>query len=203
MKIIGLTGSIGSGKSTVAKFLSELGAYVLDADKLGHEAFKPGDAGWSEVVAAFGDTILTPDKQIDRKILGNMVFGKPEELNRLNSIMHPRIFELVKARLETLAKQGAKIVVLEATLLVEAGWENIVDEIWLTIAPEKDILKRLRKRSGYSEVESLIRLRSQSTNEERLKHADIVINTDCALDELRGKIKKLWDDFNAKPDCLA
>lgn len=196
MKVVGLTGGIGSGKSTVAGFLSEMGAYVLDADKLGHEILKPGTAGWRDVVSAFGKDILKPDNEIDRAKLGRVVFGKPQSLKRLNQIMHPRIMELVKNRLEQLKQRGVGVVVLEVILLIEADWKPLVDQIWVTVAPEAVILKRLKNRSGYSDEESLSRIRSQMTNEERIKHADVVINTDCSLAELKTRVKSLWERIN-------
>ena len=191
MKVIGLTGGIGSGKSTVSQFLAELGAVILDADEIGHEAFKPDTEIWRQVVAAFGRQILTPDGNIDRKKLGNIVFSNPESLSRLNQIMHPRMYALVKAQLEEYRRQGVGVVVLEAPLLLEAGWTSLVDEVWVTTAPEATVLKRLRERTGMSQAESLTRIRSQLPSEERVRQADVVINTDCDLDELKSKVKEL------------
>ena len=191
MKVIGLTGGIGSGKSTVSQFLAELGAVILDADEIGHEAFKPDTEIWRQVVAAFGRQILTPDGNIDRKKLGNIVFSNPESLSRLNQIMHPRMYALVKAQLEEYRRQGVGVVVLEAPLLLEAGWTSLVDEVWVTTAPEATVLKRLRERTGMSQAESLTRLRSQLPSEERVRQANVVINTDCDLDELKSKVKEL------------
>jgi len=195
MKIIGLTGGIGSGKTTVAGFLAEFGVVVLDADKVGHEAFKPGTAGWRDVLSTFGKEILKADNEIDRKKLSKIVFGKPQALARLNQIMHPRIMELIKERLKQLEQQDVRVAVIEATLLIEADWKPLIDEIWVTIAPQTSVLKRLKERSGYSEEESLSRIRSQMTQEERTRHADVVINTDCTLAELKTKVKQLWDNF--------
>ena len=192
MKVIGLTGGIGSGKSTVSQFLAELGAVVLNADEVGHETFRLDTEIWRKVVAAFGRQIVTPDGNIDRKKLGNIVFGNPESLSRLNQIMHPRIYAQVKAQLEEYRRQGMRVVVLEAPLLLEAGWTPLVDEVWVTTASEATVLKRLEERSGMSQAESLTRIRSQLPNEERIKHANVVINTDCDLDELRSKVKELW-----------
>jgi len=192
MKVIGLTGGIGSGKSTVSQFLAELGVVIIDADKVGHEAFKPDTELWREVVAAFGKEILTPDGDIDRKKLGGIVFGNYEALAWLNEIMHPRIYTLVKAEIEEYRRQGVEVVVLEAPLLLEAGWTSLVDEVWVTVAPESTVLKRLKKKLGLSEPESLARIRSQLSSEERIKQADMVINTDCDLDELRARVKELW-----------
>ena len=191
MKVIGLTGGIGSGKSTVSQFLAELGAVILNADKIGHEAFKPDTEIWREVVAAFGRQILTPDGNIDRKKLGEIVFGNAESLSRLNQIMHPRMYAQIKAQFKEYRRQGTRVVVLEAPLLLEAGWTPLVDEVWVTTASEATVLKRLKERSGMSQAESLTRIRSQLPSAERIKHADVVINTDCALGELKSKVKEL------------
>ena len=198
MKAIGLTGGISSGKSTVLQFLAELGAVIINADEIGHEAFKPDTELWHAVVSAFGNQIVTPGGEIDRQKLGTIVFGNPEALARLNRIMHPRMRDMVKARLEEYRRQGASAVVLEAPLLLEAGWTALVDEVWVTTAPEATVLKRLRERSGLSENESMSRLRSQLPNEERLKHADWVIDTDCSLGELKAKVKELWQELKAR-----
>ena len=192
MKIIGLTGGIGSGKSTVSQFLSELGAVVIDTDRVGHEAFKSGTIAWQQVVSVFGKQIVDTDGNIDRKKLGEIIFNDPPARLKLEQIMHPAIYEIVKAQIEEYRRQGVAIVVLEVPLLVEAGWASFVDEVWVTTAPENTVLRRLEERTGMTAQESLARIRSQLTPEERLKHADVVIDTDCTLAELKAKIKKLW-----------
>ena len=192
MKVIGLTGGIGSGKSTVSQFLAELGAVILDADRVGHEALKPDTDVWREVVAVFGRQVLTPGGSIDRARLGEIVFGKPESLSRLNQIMHPRMFDMVKAQLEGYWRQGVDVVVLEAPLLIEAGWTSLVDEVWVTVASESTVLRRLKERIGLSQSESLARIRSQLSSEERTKHADVIINNDGDLDELKARVGELW-----------
>jgi len=198
MKVIGLTGGIGSGKSTVSQFLAELGAIIVDADRVGHEAFKPGTELWREVVAAFGRQIVTPSGDIDRKKLGEIVFGNAESLWRLNQIMHPRMYDMVKTQLEEYRRQGVAVAVLEAPLLIEANWTSLVDEVWVTVASEATVLKRLQERTGLSKEESLARIRSQLPSEERIKHADVVINTDCSLDEVKTRVKGLWVRFQVK-----
>ena len=197
MKVIGLTGGIGSGKSAVSQFFAELGAVIIDADKVGHEAFKPDTEVWHEVVAAFGKQIVTANGTINREKLGTIVFGNSEALARLNQIMHPRMYDIVKAQLEEYRRQGVGVVVLEAPLLLEAGWTSLVDEVWVTVASETIVLKRLRERTGLSEPKSLARLRSQLPTEKRLRHADVVIDTDCDLAELKVKVKELWQKLQA------
>jgi len=192
MKVIGLTGGIGSGKSTVSRFLAELGAVLIDADKVGHEAFEPHTEVWREVVAAFGRQILTPAGDIDRAKLGELVFGNPESLAHLNRIMHPRIYDMVNARIEECRQQGVDVVVLEAPLLLEASWVPSVDEVWVVIASEATVLKRLQERAGLAEPESLARIRSQISNEERVKHASVVINNDSSLTDLKVRVNEIW-----------
>ena len=197
MKVIGLTGGISSGKSTVSQFLAELGAVIIDADKIGHEVLKPDSEVWREVVAAFGRQIITANGEINREKLGEIVFSNSEARARLNQIMHPRIHDMVKTRLDEYRRQEAGIVVLEAPLLLEAGWTSLVDEVWVTTASEATVLKRLRERTGLSEKESLARIHSQLPAEERVKHADVVINADCSLGELKAKVKELWQELQA------
>jgi len=200
MKVIGLTGGIGSGKSTVSGFLKELGAVVIDADRVGHEVFKPDTEAWREVVAAFGRGILTPDGDVDRRKLGKIVFDNYEALARLNQIVHPRIRAQVKAQIEEYRRQGVGVVMLEAPVLLEAGRPSLVDEVdevWVTVAPESTVLKRLKKKLGLSESESLARIRSQLPPEEKIKRADVVIDTDCSLDELKSRVKELWQRLAA------
>ena len=196
MKVIGLTGGIGSGKSTVSRFLTELGAVILDADKVGHDALE--DTGIRQkIVSAFGEQVLTPNRNIDRKKLGELVFGDADSLAKLNQIMHPRMYQIVKVQLEEYRQQGVDVVVLEAPLLIEAGWTPLVDDIWVTAASEDTVIKRLQERAGLSEAESLARIRSQISNDERIKQADVVIDTDCSLDELKMKVEKLWRKLRA------
>jgi len=192
MKVIGLTGGIGSGKSTVAGFMAELGAVVIDADRVGHEAFKPDTELWREIVAAFGTEVLKSNGEIDRNKLGQIVFDNPKLLSRLNQIMHPRMYDMVKFQIEDYQRQGVDVLVLEAPLLLEAGWTSLVDEVWVTVAPESTVLRRLKEKEGLSQQQSLARIRSQLPSEERVKHADVVIDTDCSLDELKAKVKELW-----------
>ena len=192
MKVIGLTGGIGSGKSTVSQFLAELGAVVIDTDKVGHEALKPGGEAWQQVVNAFGEQIVTPPGDIDRRKLGEIVFNDAEALAQLNRIVHPRIYDMVRDQLEEYRQEGVGVLVLEVPLLVEAGWTSLVDEVWVTVASEATVLKRIKERTGLSEQESLARIRSQLPLEERISHADVAIDTDCSLDGLKAEIKELW-----------
>ena len=192
MKIIGLTGGIGSGKSTVARFLADLGAAVLDLDRVGHDALKPEGKAWQQVVNAFGRGILAPDGEIERSRLGDIVFKDRHALLRLNRIIHPVIDGIVADKIEEYRRRGAKAVVLEAAAMIESGKTAQAEEIWTTVAPEETVLTRLRERSGYSEVKSKARINTQLSNEERIKRAAVVIDTDCTLDELKTRVMIEW-----------
>ncbi len=194
MKVIGLTGGIGSGKSTVAKFLAELGASIIDADKIGHEILESDSEIRKRVVSAFGQQVVTPNDRIDRKKLGRIVFGSHKALSRLNRIMHPSIYRVVKVQLEQHRKQGKDVIIIEAPLLIEASWATLVDEVWITIAPQDTVIKRLEK-IGLPYTEAMARIRSQLPAEERSRHADVVIDTDCSLDELKEKVSRLWQEL--------
>jgi len=192
MKVIGLTGGIGSGKSTVSRLLAELGAVVLDADTVGHQAYQPGTETWKQLVAAFGEEIVSPDGTIDRKKLGAIVFGDPESLARLNRIVHPRMFDMMKAQIEEHRRQSVSVVVLEAAILLEAGWTPLVDEVWVTVASEPTVVRRAIERTGLPEEQVRARIRSQLSNKEREKAASVVISNDGDLEELRAKVAELW-----------
>lgn len=198
MKIIGLTGGIGSGKSTVAQFLAGLGAVIVDMDGVGHEALKSGSETRERIVGEFGKDILTADGDIDRARLGGLVFNNPEALARLNRIVHPIIDTMVNAKTEEYRRQGAEVVVLEAAAILEAERAWQVDELWVTVAPEAAVLKRLAGRIGYSEEESKARINSQMSSEERVKQADVVIDTDCTLDELKARVVVEWQKLQAR-----
>ncbi|TET48475.1 MAG: dephospho-CoA kinase [Dehalococcoidia bacterium] len=198
MKIIGLTGGIGSGKSTVSKFLAHLGAVVIDADKVGHEVFKPGTKAWQEVVDAFGQGIISADGTIDRRKLGEIVFSNPGARAKLNQVMHPLIYEQVKSRMEEYGRKGVAIIIVEAPLLLEVGWKSLVDEVWVTSASEATVIKRLKEQKGLPEAQSLARIRAQLTDEERIRQADVVIDTDCALDELKERVEALWRKLRSR-----
>lgn len=197
MRVIGLTGGIGTGKSTVAGFLAELGAFVMELDKTGHEVLKREDVR-EQLVGEFGEEILGADGEIDRAGLGKIVFNDSDALARLNGITHPVIDFIIEARVEKCRSEGVGVVVLEAAALLDAGRGGQADEIWVTTAPEDVVLKRLADRTGYSEEETRARIRSQVSNEERIRQADVVIGTNCTLDELRDRVEEEWRKLQAR-----
>ena len=148
MLVIGLTGSIGTGKSEVTRVLQELGAEVINADQVGHEAYTPHTESWNEVVDAFGRDILQPDGEIDRRKLGAIVFADPGQMAKLNGIMHPRMAGMVAEKTEQMRSRGVQVVVVEAALMFEAGWETLVDEVWATASPLETVFQRLMSRNA-------------------------------------------------------
>ena len=160
-RVIGLTGGIGSGKSTVSRYLGELGAVIIDADKLGHEIYLPNTDTWRELVNTFGKEILTADDKIDRKKLGAIVFNNPEKLKRLNAIVHPRMFEMAKQRIDEYRRKGIKVVILDAPILFETNWTPLVEEVWVVVANEANVIKRAMVRSGLTEEQVRTRIASQ------------------------------------------
>lgn len=197
MKVIGLSGGIGSGKSTVAGFLEELGAVVLDLDKTGHEVLRD-DAVRQRLTSEFGSVILDDKGEINRSRLGEKVFNDRDALLRLNAIVHPAIDAVIKQRIADYQRRGVKVVVLEAAAMLEAGRDWQVDEIWVTIAPEAVILKRLAQRSGYSLAEAKARIGSQMTNEDRIRQADVVINNDGIIEQVRNRVKAEWEKLQKR-----
>ena len=193
MYVIGLTGGIGSGKSTVARMLERRGAKLLSADAVGHEVYEPGRPAWQEIVDAFGRDIVGADGKIDRKALGPIVFSDPKQLRRLNAITHPRMKELMGEKLAAERAGGARIAVLEAALLFDAGWDDLADEVWVTVAPPEVAAARTAERSGISVEEALSRIRAQMSNEERISRSQVVIDTDCALERTEEQVSEEWE----------
>ena len=193
MLVIGLTGSIGTGKSEAARQLEALGASIISADQVGHEAYTPNTEAWEHVVSAFGDEILQDDGEIDRRKLGTIVFSDPGQLERLNQIMHPRMAQMVADKVEVLRGQGVEVVVVEAALLFEAGWDSLVEEVWTTDSPEQAVIERLKVRNGMSEEEVRKRMSSQMGRTERLDRSDYVIENSGDMVALGVAIKELWD----------
>ena len=189
---IGLTGGMGSGKTEASRILSDLGAEVIYADDVGHRAYLRNTETWQELVANFGEDILQADGEIDRRKLGAIVFSSREQLDKLNSIVHPRMYRMLQEMLKGFSENGAKVVVLEAAILIEADWLSLVDEVWAIEVPESVAVERIKIRSGLEEDDIRKRLRSQLTNEDRSKKADQIIDNSGDVDELRRKIDDIW-----------
>lgn len=196
MLTIGLTGGIGSGKSTVAKMLAELGAPSFDADKVGHEIYLPGTPAYHDVIAAFGNGIVAPDGTIDRKKLGPIVFADPAQLKRLESIVHPRMFERMGQMVADMRTTGVTApIVVEAAILIEAHWQPLFNEIWLVVAPRDKVVQRVEAERGLKPEQTEARIKAQLSDDERRKHASLVIDNSGTIEELRAKVAALWREL--------
>jgi len=201
MVVVGLTGGIASGKSTVSRMLSEMGATIIDADLVGHEALLAGSEARREVVAAFGKDILDENGEVDRGKLADIVFRDRAALDKLNEIMHPGMRKIVEQRIDELRSRGVEVVVLEAALLIEAGWTDMVDRVWVTVASENTVVNRLCEQKGFSGEQARARIKSQMPVVEKVKHADAFIENDSDLDALRNRVAELWRELRlAKSD---
>ena len=192
MLVIGLTGGIGTGKTEVSRLLEQLGATVINADQVGHEAYTPHSEAWQEVVRTFGKDILQENGEIDRRKLGGIVFADPEQLATLNGIMHPRMAAIVKEKLEGLAKQGTDVAVVEAAVLFEAGWDALVGEVWTTESLAERVVERLQQRNGFAPEEIRKRIASQMPAEDRARRADEVIANDGEMEDLEAAVREVW-----------
>lgn len=193
MLVVGLTGGIASGKSTVAAMLRERGATIINADTLGHRVLERGSDGWATVVATFGEGILTESGEIDRTRLGALVFADPEQLKRLNAISHPRIRTMALEELAALRARGdVDVAVIEAALLFEGHWDDFCDEVWVVYVPEEVALARLVARNGLSEAQARERIRAQMPVDEKRARADVLLLNTGSLAELEAKVDEAW-----------
>ena len=191
--IIGLTGGIASGKSTAARHLGTLGAHVIDADRLGHRAYEPGTGAHQAVIEAFGEEVRGADGRIDRKRLGAKVFGDAAALGRLTAIVWPEIRRLAQA--EIAAAQAARpdgVVVLEAAVLLEAGWQDAVDETWVVSVDRATALNRAMQRDGADAAAVEARIDAQLANAEREAQADVVFDNSGAEAQLIAQLDAAW-----------
>jgi dephospho-CoA kinase len=196
--IIGLTGGIGSGKSVVGGMLADLGAHVIDTDKVGHRVYAPGSEGWRKLVDAFGDGILAPDGTIDRKRLAAIVFADPERRLALNAIVHPLIFQEIMREIgERRAAGFTGHVVLEAPVLVEAKGTRMVDRIWVVTAPRESVHARLAASRDLGRDEIEARMAAQLSDDERRARADLIIENTGDLETLRKRVAAAWHSLES------
>jgi dephospho-CoA kinase len=187
--LIGLTGNIATGKSTVAAILSELGATVIDADKIVHHLMWRGSELHEKVVAAFGRDVVGTDGEIDRKRLGRIVFSNPAELRRLEKVVHPAAAVEVRQRVEN---AETAVVVIEAIKLIEAGWHRVCQALWVTTCPAEHQIDRLMKGRSLSYKEAQQRVTAQPPQIEKVRLADVVIDTSGDLAETRRQVEVAW-----------
>lgn len=196
--VICLTGGIASGKSTAVKHLAGKGAAVIDADKLGHQAYTPGTEAFEAVIATFGEELRSESGEIDRKVLGSKVFGKPDELKKLTDIVWPEIRRLAEAEISQIqAENPNQVIVLEAAVLFEAGWDDIGDEVWvITVDPETAIFRTM-ERDGVDREAVEQRLAAQLSNAERTARADTVIENNNTQSAFVTRLDSAWSAFES------
>lgn len=191
--VIGLTGNIATGKSTILKYLSEKGAAIIDADKLAHQVMEPGGAAYEAVVHSFGQEILNEDSTINRKRLGEIVFSDTSALGRLEKLVHPKVFDLGNQEIED-AK--SPLVILEAIKLLEAGlMVTLCDEVWVVISSFANQLRRLMDNRNMEEAKAEHIIGIQPPQAAKVNQADRVIDNNGALDELYAQLDGIWADL--------
>jgi dephospho-CoA kinase len=193
MRIIGLTGGIASGKSTIARLLEKMGASVIDADQLSRDAVIPGSMALSEIAEEFGPSILNQDGTLNRAALGKIIFADPDSRHLLEAITHPAIASLARERLDSLERKGVEVAVYMAPLLVEAGVSGRVDEIWVVFVDTETQVMRLMARDGISREEALQRINSQMPMEEKRHFGKVVIDNRGSLDDAERQVRAAWE----------
>lgn len=192
MRVIGLTGGIASGKSTVTGMLRDMGARVADTDAIAREVVAPGRPAWEDIVAWLGQGILLADGAIDRRRLGDLVFADSAAREKLEAITHPRIAAAVKAAMAAAAAEGLPAVVLDVPLLYEAGWDKDVDEVWVVYVDEATQLSRLLARDDLTPDEARARMAAQMSLAEKARRADVVIDNGGDLAKTREQTAAAW-----------
>jgi dephospho-CoA kinase len=196
MLLVGLTGGIASGKSTVSAMLAERGAEVIDADHIARQVVMPGTPAWCKIRDHFGPGVLHPDGHIDRQALADIVFADKSKLALLNEITHPAIFARIADRLEAHHGQDV-VVVLDAALLIEAGLAEGVDVVIVVHSPREIQVERLAAK-GVGQTDARNRIASQLEPEKRLARADIVIDNSGSLEDLGRQVDKIWKELQAR-----
>jgi dephospho-CoA kinase len=198
MRVVGLTGGIASGKSTVAKTFAELGARIVDADQVAREVVEPGQPAYDEIVQAYGKEILLPEGAIDRKKLGAIVFADPEKRQILNRITHPRIAARTQEKLMALGAAGAKVALYEAALLVENGVHRGLGGLIVVYCDEEEQIARIMRRDSLPREEAVRRVRAQAPLSDKLAVATWVIDTNGPIEETRKQVERVWFQINSE-----
>ncbi|KAI1285198.1 Bifunctional coenzyme A synthase [Halotydeus destructor] len=195
--VIGLTGGIASGKSNIAKELGRLGAGLVDCDKIAHKTYEKGSSILSDIVNEFGDDIIGDDGNVDRRKLGAIVFGNKEKLKKLESLVWPETSNLVDKEIERLSKDH-QVIIVEAAILLEAGWNEKVHQVWVSIIPEAEAIARLKTRNNLNEEEAKKRITSQISNSDRVRQANVVFCSLWEFDFTKKQVEKAWNMLNEK-----
>lgn len=195
--ILGLTGLIGSGKTTIAKFFPEHGFIVIDADRAGHEVLENDEIVKIEIINDFGDSILDEFGNIDRQKLGDIIFSNAAMLEKLNNLLHPVIIGNIKSSIQNYKKNNKNNILIEAPLFIETDAKNLVDKIIVVKSSKENIIKRLSDKYTRKKIENI--MKSQMPVEEKLKYADFVIDNNGTFDEAKKQVDKIMEKiFNAE-----
>ncbi len=201
MLIVGLTGGIASGKSIAAKVFQDLGAHIIDADKIVHALLEPGQQAWEEVIEYFGPGIMFPDKTIDRRRLGEIVFNNAEKRLWLNQCLHPKVFAAYTACVKHLrTRDPDALIVFDAALLIETGYHKKMDMVVVVYADEEQQRERLTNRDGFSREQALARIRSQMPLCEKRKHADYVIRNTGTREETERQAREVFQKLKQEAE---
>lgn len=193
--LIGVTGNIACGKSTVLGRLEKLGAHTIDADKLIHHILKKGGPAHDPVVAEFGSGIVGEDGEIDRRALGMIVFSNPERLKRLEEIEHPIVREVIEEKIKA---APSRYVVVDAIKLIESGWADKCDSVWAVTCERDQQITRLMNTRGYSRDEAETRINAQSPQSEKVARADVVIDNSGSKKATFEQVDRALEDLRAK-----
>lgn len=193
MHIIGLTGGIASGKSTVSGMLAQLGAYIINIDEIARVIVMPNQPAWFDIVAHFGEGILLPDSTINREILGEKIFKDKAARQCLEKITHPYIEEQVRKRIADAASIGERVVVLDVPLLFEVGWQKIVDAIWVVYVDKEVQLSRLIARNQLTLCQAMDRISAQMSLADKVNQADVVIDNNVDIEHTRKQVIRTWE----------
>jgi dephospho-CoA kinase len=199
MLIVGLTGGIASGKSLVTRVFRDLGAHIIDADKIVHDLLAPGQDACSEVIGHFGRDIQLPDGSIDRRKLGDIIFNHPEERAWLNQCIHPRVFKAYQTQIHHLRdRQLDAMVIMDAALLIETGYHKHMDKLIVVYAGQQDQLKRLMERDRFTLEQSMARISSQMPLDEKKKYADYVIENTGTREATERQAREIFVKIKAE-----
>lgn len=188
---VGITGSFGAGKSTVASMFVRRGAWLIDADAIVHELFEHDQRIRKALGKVFGSGVVGV-KGIDRKALGKIVFNDPDALRMLESIVHPSVTKEIKRRLKMFQSKGVSVVIIDAAILIEAGWSKLVDAVLVVKAKKEVQIRRVMARTGLTEMDVKKRLRQQMTFKKKCKHADFVVNNSHLKSDTDIQVRKIW-----------
>lgn len=199
MLIVGLTGGIASGKSTISKYLASRGAKIIDADKIAREVVEPGEGAWEKIKYHFGTDVLKEDQTLDRAKLGKIIFEQPEKRQLLNEIIHPAVIAKTQRLINIYKKdKTVPLIVVDAPLLIEAKMTSLVDELWVINVSSKKQIERVMERDNLTWEGAEKRIASQMPTEEKLKFAHRVIDTNISEEETLQEVSKLWEEIVEK-----